>query len=321
MKCNNYDCPICRWGECVGDREAAKEFGWCDRTEEEQEERKENKTIACVKRGKDSGFYVKERRYSFEQIRLLAETVYTAKFLSAKESDKLADVLCDFVSDHQAKAIRHDVVVTDRIKTDNKNVLNFITTIDTAMATKVDGEKHEPEKIKFQYLSYSISDLKQVKRRKGEQYIVSPYKILAVDGNYYLLAFDDRSQKMRTFRIDRMKGVGFMGAPRDGAEEFAAIDLKNYTRERFGMFDGRRAYVSIRCINPLLDTMVERFGTENSTRYAKDDEDHFIVSTWVRISDQFFGWLLGFGRRAKLIGDEETVKGFAAYLNKVKEMY
>jgi hypothetical protein len=38
MKCNNYDCPICRWGECAGDREAAKEFGWCDRTEEEEED-------------------------------------------------------------------------------------------------------------------------------------------------------------------------------------------------------------------------------------------------------------------------------------------
>ena len=38
MKCNNYDCPICRWGECAGDSEAAKEFGWCDRTEEEKEE-------------------------------------------------------------------------------------------------------------------------------------------------------------------------------------------------------------------------------------------------------------------------------------------
>lgn len=34
MKCNNYDCPICRWGECAGDMEAAKEYGWCDKTEE-----------------------------------------------------------------------------------------------------------------------------------------------------------------------------------------------------------------------------------------------------------------------------------------------
>ena len=35
MKCDSWNCPICRWGECVGDKEAAKEFGWCDKEEEE----------------------------------------------------------------------------------------------------------------------------------------------------------------------------------------------------------------------------------------------------------------------------------------------
>lgn len=39
MKCTNWNCPICRWGECDGDREAAREYGWCDRTEEEEDDR------------------------------------------------------------------------------------------------------------------------------------------------------------------------------------------------------------------------------------------------------------------------------------------
>ena len=33
-KCNSWTCPICRWGKCVGNKEAAKEFGWCDKEEE-----------------------------------------------------------------------------------------------------------------------------------------------------------------------------------------------------------------------------------------------------------------------------------------------
>lgn len=37
-KCDSLTCPICRWGECVGDREAAKEFKWCDKNEDEIEE-------------------------------------------------------------------------------------------------------------------------------------------------------------------------------------------------------------------------------------------------------------------------------------------
>ena len=285
------------------------------------DEDNEEKIIVYANRGKEKGYYVKQRRYSFEEIRLLAESVYTAKFLSARESDNLADVLCDFVSEHQAKAIRHDALLTDRVKTNNKNVLSNITMIDDAMASKLEGERHEPEKISFQYLKYSISGLKQVERRQGDRYVVSPYKLLINDGNYYLLAFDDASGKMRTFRVDRMKGVRRTGEPRKGKEAFAAINLKDYTKRTFSMFGGRQAYVSIRFINPLLDAVVERFGTGSGVTYNKTDDNHFTVSAPVEISDQFFGWLLGFGRRAKLVGDEETVKEFAAYLDKVREMY
>ena len=285
------------------------------------DEDNEEKIIVYANRGKEKGYYVKQRRYSFEEIRLLAESVYTAKFLSARESDNLAAVLCDFVSEHQAKAIRHDALLTDRVKTNNKNVLSNITMIDDAMASKLEGERHEPEKISFQYLKYSVSGLKQVERRQGDRYVVSPYKLLINDGNYYLLAYDDASGKMRTFRVDRMKGVRRTGEPRKGKEAFAAINLKDYTKRTFSMFGGRQAYVSIRFINPLLDAVVERFGTESGVTYTKTDDAHFTVSAPVEISDQFFGWLLGFGRRAKLVGDEETVKEFAAYLDKVREMY
>ena len=38
MKCDSWNCPICRWGECVGDRQAAKEFGWCEKTDYELED-------------------------------------------------------------------------------------------------------------------------------------------------------------------------------------------------------------------------------------------------------------------------------------------
>ena len=278
--------------------------------------------IICYKKlsKKNKGYYVKQRRYDPQQIRLLAESVYTAKFLSAKESDRLADVLCDFVSEYQAKVIKHDAYVTDRIKTDNKNVLNYITTIDDAMATRLDGEKHEPEKISFQYLGYSLSDLKLTPKRKGQVYVVSPYKLLVVDGNYYLLACIG-SKKMLTFRVDRMKGVKRTGKPREGQEEFAKIDLKNYAKRAFGMFHGDEARISICCINKLLDTMIERFGTGSGVAYTKTDEEHFTVSAIVGISNQFFGWLLGFGEDVKLMGDAEAVKKFTKYLDDIRKNY
>lgn len=282
----------------------------------------ENEKLVIYDKSK-KGFYVRQRHYDPHDIRLLAECVYSAKFLSTGQAERLANVVCEFVSESQAKQIRHDAFLTDRVKTDNKGVLNNISTINDAMSKELDGEKHEPEKITFKYLKYSIKDVGQmVERRKGMTYTVSPYRLLINDGNYYLLAFDDHAQDMRTYRVDRMKNVSFTGIPRDGEDSFKAINWKGYTKRVFSMFGGQDERVVIRFTNSLLDAVVDRFGNDKSVAwYEQLDEYHFTVTTHVEISDQFFGWILGFGKKAKLIGSDEAVEQFKAYLDKIREMY
>jgi len=69
----------------------------------------------------------------------------------------------------------------------------------------------------------------------------------------------------------------------------------------------------------LLDTMVERFGP--NAQYREIDSSHYSVTAEVEISDLFYGWLLGFGKRVKLVYPEDAVEGFKAYLDKVRGMY
>ena len=270
---------------------------------------------------KKKGFYVRQRKYDLNDIRLLAECVYSSKFISQGQADRLADVVCEFVSEHQADKIIHNAFLTDRVKTNNRQVLANIATINEAMSRKIDGEPHTPEKITFKYLKYSVGDMsKQVERRKGAKYIVSPFQLLINDGNYYLLAFDDYSKEMRTYRVDRMKDVDPMGEPREGEEDFKKIDLRTYTQRVFSMYGGEQKLVEIRFINPLLDAVVDRFGTKD-VQYAKVDETHFSVTAKVEISDQFFGWLLGFGRKAKLLYPDDVLDKFRAYMDRIREMY
>ena len=87
------------------------------------------------------------------------------------------------------------------------------------------------------------------------------------------------------------------------------------------MFGGKKKRrVTIRFLFTLLDTAVERFGTRDA-QYSMVDDKHFTVNAEVEISDQFFGWLLGFGKRAKILYPADTVDEFRAYLDKVREMY
>ena len=141
---------------------------------------------------------------------------------------------------------------------------------------------------------------------------LKPYVVLE-----YLMKY---SKEMRTYRVDRMKDIRFTGEPRDGDEEFKKIDLKTYTKRVFSMYGGEQKLVEIRFINPLLDAVVDRFGTKD-VQYAKVDETHFSVTAKVEISDQFFGWILGFGKKAKILYPDAVLDQFRAYMDKIREMY
>ena len=97
--------------------------------------------------------------------------------------------------------------------------------------------------------------------------------------------------------------------------------MREFAKRTFSMFGGRQERVTIQFINPLLDTVIERFGTTGSTEYAKADDRHFLLWADVEISDQFFGWLLGFGKRAKIIAPKSLADEFVAYIEKIKEIY
>ena len=267
------------------------------------------------------GFYVRQRQYDLNDIRLLAECVYSAKFVSEGQAKRLVNALCGMVSEHQAERIKHDAFLTDRVKTNNRSVLNSIDTINQAMSRRMNGQPHKPEKVRFKYLKHEISNVsKEVERRHGGDYIISPFALVINDGNYYLLAYDGKKKDMRTFRLDRMKDVGLTGIPREGEDVFAKLDMNTYCQRRFGMYSGTQRVVTIRFIPPLLDTAVERFGTKDAM-YFRPDNRYYAVRANVQISDQFFGWLLGFGNRMKIIAPPEVVEQFTAYLDKVRGMY
>ena len=64
------------------------------------------------------------------------------------------------------------------------------------MSLKIDAKPHTPEKITFQMQYHTMADKEKPVARKTN-YKVSPYKLIVNDGNYYLLAFEDKSQKIK----------------------------------------------------------------------------------------------------------------------------
>ncbi len=286
------------------------------------EEDKSNDLRMVVYDPHRKGFYVRERPFALDELRLLAECVYAAKFISENAAKRMIDSIGEFASEAQKETIQHDVYLVDRIKTNNAQVMLMIDEINKAIKGWRDEEgiRHKPCKISFHYLKYEINNLKtQVERRKGKPYIVSPYKLLISDGNYYLLAYNESRKKIYHYRVDRMRKVSLLEDEREGQEEYQKLDIRTYSQRLFGMYSGKKKFVTIRFIPLLLDTMVERFGT--NAQYKVVDDRHYAVTAEVEISDLFYGWLLGFGKRVKIINPPEVVEEFKAYVDKVRGMY
>ena len=61
------------------------------------------------------GFYVKQRDFDFTDIRLLAECVYSAKFITEGQAKRLVNSICDLGSDKEAEKIKHNAFLREQI--------------------------------------------------------------------------------------------------------------------------------------------------------------------------------------------------------------
>ena len=86
------------------------------------------------------------------------------------------------------------------------------------------------------------------------------------------------------------------------------------------MYNGEKEHVTLRVANRFLDTFIDRFGKTNAI-YSTEDKDYFSVKTSVAISNQFFGWLCGFGNSVKIEAPQSVKTKFKEYLDKMRKLY
>lgn len=270
------------------------------------------------------GYRLLSREFELDDLKILAECIYAAKFISEERSKDLIDVLCEFCSDKQAIKLKREVYLCDRIKTSENKTLRTINTIREAMEQQRYPEGfHRGRKITFRYMTHSIADVhKVIDKHDGKLYTVSPYQLVINDGNYYLIGYADNVEALRTYRIDRMRDVSVLDEKRNMREEWPTRrDMKTYIRQTFSMFGGEQEKVTIRFENSLLDTVIDKFGVGFGAEYVPDGENHFVVTTNVSVSDQFYAWVCGFGTKAKIVAPEKVAHEYQKYLRDILAQY
>lgn len=218
----------------------------------------------------------------FDDVMVLIDAVQSSRFLTERKSNHLVRSLKDLLSERQRKSLEKRVHVHGRIKSQSESVFHSVDLIHEALASH--------RKVDFLYFSYG-TDLERHARHQGKRYTVTPVKVVFADGNYYLAAYDDTEERIKTYRIDRMELLQLSHEPATRNTEIANYGFEDFAYQSFGMFHGTDATVTLRVKISLMDAMVDRFG--RALDVVRATADYADIRVAVKVSSQFFGWIAG----------------------------
>ena len=255
-------------------------------------------------------YYIGNRQFELAELKLLVDSVQSAKFITAKKSNELIKKIEGLASKHEALQLQRQVYTTERIKTANESIYYNVDRIHSAIASNV--------QITFHYFNWDVNK-KQILRRDGALYQVSPWALSWDDENYYLVAYDAEEDIIKHFRVDKMLHIELSTQKREGIMSFQRFDMGAYAKKMFGMFAGEEENVKILCKNDLAGVVIDRFGKD--VTMFKADAEHFYVNVKVAVSRQFLAWVIALGEGAKIVGPESVVEQMRMEAQRLVEQY
>ncbi len=261
-------------------------------------------------KGKVSGYYVGSRNFELPELKLLVDAVQSSKFITSKKSTELIKKLETLTSKSEAEQLQRQVFIYNRIKTENETIYYSVDAIHEAI--------YLDRQITFQYAEWNAKK-ELLLKHDGALYQASPWALSWDDENYYLIAYDEKADLIKHYRVDKMKHIALTEEKRLGEELFNSFDLAVFAKKTFGMYGGRDECVTLLCDNAIAGVVIDRFG--QGAWMVPYDEKHFRVKVNVAVSKQFFGWLTGIGEQMRILEPESVRKEYREYLANILSAY
>ena len=168
-------------------------------------------------------YHMGNRRFELPELKLLVDSVQSAKFITDKKSNALIKKLEGMVSKYEARKLQRQVIISGRIKAMNESIYYNVDKLHEAIGTD--------RQIRFKYFRWNINKEMEL-RKDGAWYQVSPWALMWDDENYYL--------------------VGYV----------KAFNMPRYTKSLFGMFGGEEVKVTLEAENGMVVILLDRFGKD-----------------------------------------------------------
>lgn len=236
---------------------------------------------------KTHNYYLGRRSFELPELKMLIDVVQASPFLTARKSMELIGKLEGLASAAQAKSLRRQVYVLNRVKTRNEQLYYNIDGIHQAI--------NQNRCVQFRYFDWTTNGRRSY-RYGGRLYTECP-AALCVDRNYYLVTYRPEEEKFIHFRVDRISSLQVAEAERPPLPP--DFDPARYVRTIFDMHSGDAQLVTLELEPHLLNVAMDRFGRD--AHYRSIPDGRILLTAQVEVSPTFLSWVLCFGGEAKIL--------------------
>ena len=245
------------------------------------------------------GYYIGERLFQLSEIKMLIDIIQAAKFISENKSFDLIEKISTMAPVTDRKALKHQIVVANRVKSVNETVYYSIDHLYRGI--------EEKRQVRFKYYTWDIRKNKLYKN-KGQYYYVNPISLMWADEKYYLVAYDDFAAKIKHYRVDKMENVevcdDYISRP---VREFK-FNAADYAKKSFNMFGGVVKEVTLCGNSEAIGIIFDRFGRD--VFVVPRDDGFYSVTVNVAVSPQFYSWVFGLNDLLRIEGPAEIVEDY-----------
>ena len=255
-------------------------------------------------------YHIGNRDFELPELKLLVDSVQSAKFMTDKKSKSLIRKLESMASKYEAQKLQRQVIISGRVKTMNESIYFNVDKLHEAIGCD--------SQIRFKYYRWNVNK-EMVLRKDGAWYQVSPWGLMWDDENYYLVGYDGEDKKIKHYRVDKMVKLSVLDKKREGKEEFKEFNMPRYAKSLFGVFGGEEMQITLEARNGFAGVLIDRFGKDIIIRPV--DEEHFRTVVNVAVSNQFLGWIMAMGNGIKIVAPEIVVERMKQEIQLLSEMY
>ena len=233
-----------------------------------------------------SDYYI-EREFDDSELLLLLDSVIFSPHIPALHRKELIEKI-ENLSSRYFKNSTKSIEVVNSVTSQNWDWFYTLDVVNKAIINR--------RKIRFTYNEYGID----AKLHPTEESTVCPFRIIAHNNHYYLLANDSGSDELVHYRIDRITDPEILEKEKLPSQE--AFSINEYVHSHPYMLSGKRERIRMIADRSVLEDLFDWFGHDVQIRKTEDDQ---LDITLYSASTDFYYWALRYGDSVEVITPKE----------------